>query len=669
MSKLPVKQLRTGAKEMDLGDAKVFHLPDWNKLSHPQRLAVLRQIAMMRARDPRIAKLAVSIFKASGVQPRKYDQQAAALLQWVQNPKNCYYVNEAGERLQDPIHTIKIGHGDCFAENTLVLRDDMEYVKIQDVQVGSRIWGRDKWSTVVNFWDKGPLAVTEVELNNGSTLRLTEGHKVYVRSCPLHGPTCKDLIGKCRNCKDRDFEWVRLHVSELVEGMVVLQPDRITPESSASWDADTSWMMGAYIAEGWSEDCRISISGKDGHWKEQTKHRAKAIAERKGWATRWHAKYLAINSKEAVAWAEGCGHGALNKQIPVEALRDADADALDIGLRLDASQNSRGEGWTFGTISERLALQYRTLQRVLGRSTSATKVVEHGGFGTNPIFRVGVRNPTKNNDRKLKIAAIRREVETVPCYDIATDDHYVYLPEADCTVSNCDDQVLLLTCLFESVGLPWKLVLSGVGPNGKTRYVEGESVPPGVKWTHIYCMVGTPAFNPTTWYFCETTIQGVPLGWDVISGDHSYLPEMGGKKGDAVRVVTPNPAPNHYRPAPLPPKGKQSPAYAMAYSGAFPEAYGSAYGSAEASALAPASLVGTTVGSYMAEEAVARDESSSSGLDWRKWGTAIATGVLVSVGTQLTLDYLRGTGSWTGKGAALARWKAWATPSESKDLI
>ena len=62
---MPVKQLRTGAKEMDLGDAKVFHLPDWNKLSHPQRLAVLRQIAMMRARDPRIAKLAVSIFKAS----------------------------------------------------------------------------------------------------------------------------------------------------------------------------------------------------------------------------------------------------------------------------------------------------------------------------------------------------------------------------------------------------------------------------------------------------------------------------------------------------------------------------------------------------------------------------------------------------------------------------
>lgn len=347
MSKLPVKQLRTGAKEMDLGDAKVFHLPDWNKLSHPQRLAVLRQIAMMRARDPRIAKLAVSIFKASGVQPRKYDQQAAALLQWVQNPKNVYYVNEAGERLQDPIHTIKIGHGDC------------------------------------------------------------------------------------------------------------------------------------------------------------------------------------------------------------------------------------------------------------------------------------------------------------------------------------DDQVLLLTCLFESVGLPWKLVLSGTGPSGKVRYIEGEKVPSGVRWTHIYCMVGTPAFNPTTWYFCETTIQGVPLGWDVISGDHSYLPEMGGAKGAAVRVVTPNPAPHHHKPAPLPPKSRQSPAYSVAYSGAFSDAYGSAYGSPYGGAADVASgLVGGTVGGYMADEVLddGLDRKPSGGIDVRRWAEAIATGVLVSVATQLALDHIRGTGLWAGKGTVFQRWFS-ASPKTEDGLI
>jgi transglutaminase-like putative cysteine protease len=113
VSTLPVHELNTSANELNLGSAKVYHLPDWHKLSHPERLGVMRQIAKMRGRDPRIAKLALSIIRRSGAKPRQYEKQASALLKWVQNPKNCYYINEPGERLQDPIYTIKVKHGDC----------------------------------------------------------------------------------------------------------------------------------------------------------------------------------------------------------------------------------------------------------------------------------------------------------------------------------------------------------------------------------------------------------------------------------------------------------------------------------------------------------------------------------------------------------------------------
>jgi hypothetical protein len=115
VSTLPVHELNTSANELNLGSAKVYHLPDWHKLSHPERLGVMRQIAKMRGRDPRIAKLALSIIRRSGAKPRQYEKQASALLKWVQNPKNCYYINEPGERLQDPIYTIKVKHGDCDA--------------------------------------------------------------------------------------------------------------------------------------------------------------------------------------------------------------------------------------------------------------------------------------------------------------------------------------------------------------------------------------------------------------------------------------------------------------------------------------------------------------------------------------------------------------------------
>ncbi len=300
MSQLPVNKLRTNSKQLDLGEAKVFHLPDWNTLSHPQRLNVMRQIAMMRGRDPRIAQLAVKIFKANRIQPRDYARQAAALLQWVQDPKNVFYVNEPGERLQDPIHTIKVGHGDC------------------------------------------------------------------------------------------------------------------------------------------------------------------------------------------------------------------------------------------------------------------------------------------------------------------------------------DDQALLLTCLFESVGLPWKFVLSGRNAQGeKIRHIEGDKIPSGSRWTHIYCMVGTPPFQPNQWYFCETTVVGVPLGWDVISGDHSYLPEMAKTKSGSPQIMMPGPASGRFRPAPLPPQSQRSPAYE--------EAFGDAVGDGLSIAQEEKQVLKATL------------------------TTAILTSMVVAASTSLFMQFFNGEGLWAGSGHFLHR--------------
>lgn len=298
MARLPVHKLKTNAKALNLGSAKVYHLPKWHTLSHPERLKVIRQIAMMRGRDPRIAQLAVDIIKKSGVRPRQYAQQAAAILSWVQDPENIYYVNEPGERLQDPIYTIKQGHADC------------------------------------------------------------------------------------------------------------------------------------------------------------------------------------------------------------------------------------------------------------------------------------------------------------------------------------DDQVLVLCALFESVGLPWKLVLSGRnGAGRKIRHIEDQAVDPLARWSHIYCMVGDKPFRPSVWYFAEPTVEGVPLGWDVVSGDHSFLPEMAKPtRGPAQIAASPQ---NHqgYR-APLPSRGGMSPAYQ--------EALGS--------------LIPVAVASSVADEKTTH---------WTKH--PIVTGVVIAVGTTLLLEWVKGEGMWKGEGTAFSR--------------
>ena len=90
---------------------KVWQLPDWKSLSHPARVKALRKIAMMGGRDPRMATLAVSIFRKAGAAPRAYISQASALLKFIH--QHIYYANEPGERLQDPFYTLKVGYGDC----------------------------------------------------------------------------------------------------------------------------------------------------------------------------------------------------------------------------------------------------------------------------------------------------------------------------------------------------------------------------------------------------------------------------------------------------------------------------------------------------------------------------------------------------------------------------
>jgi len=74
--------------------------------------------------------------------------------------------------------------GDCFPENTQVVLLDGErprLANLQDLKVGDAIWGLDRWSTVQAKADKGLLVVDEIWLNNGTKMRLTSDHHVYVR--------------------------------------------------------------------------------------------------------------------------------------------------------------------------------------------------------------------------------------------------------------------------------------------------------------------------------------------------------------------------------------------------------------------------------------------------------------------------------------------------------
>jgi 8-oxo-dGTP pyrophosphatase MutT (NUDIX family) len=525
--------LGTPVKPLESGTPKVMDLPAFDGYSDPKKLDVISKIAEQAGRDPQLATVAVNILRQYRVPSRDYRGQAAAILKWVQ--QNIYYVNEPDERLQDPFYTLKVKYGDCFPASTLLLSEGHELLQIRDVRPGMRVWGRDRWSLVEAVEDKGVLAVTRLRLNNGSTLRLTEGHKVYVETCTLHGVGCPMKNPSCAS-----GGYARIRVSEVREEMVLLTPESL-PFGTEETDVDRAYVEGLYLSDGsihhkyQKKDGTVSaydfsVAGRDGKPKEKQKHEVAAICDRLGLTYRIDAKEITVHGSEWATRLLSMGSHAPEKRAASINLTEPAAASLLRGIMADSGRNTSG-GVTFTTTSPRLALQTRLLWKMFKRTCGYRYVENHGGLGKNPIHRLNPRltaeDGAQRSEKRLRVRSIEREVEHVPCFDIQTDDHYVYVPEADATVSNCDDLAILVYALARSIRLPAKLVISGTTKNGKkVRYHHGDRNFDGrVDWSHIYLMIGDRPYGEPQWAYAEPTLN-VPLGWDVVSHVGNVLPEM-----------------------------------------------------------------------------------------------------------------------------------------------
>jgi hypothetical protein len=353
--------------------------------------------------------------------------------------------------------------GDCFPEGTLLLRDDYELVPIEQIKVGDRIWGKDKWSTIEAVVFKGPLSLDAIEMNNGSTLHLTRDHKVYVGMCR------HNRKGDCPTCmgNDRATRFERITVGDLGERDVLLQPARID-FGHGDADPDDKYIEGLYLSEGWNEGFRFAISGQDGCRKEALKREVKAICDRRGIPTYWAKKYIRINDPEWSQRLAPLGTRARFKHAATLDLQEASAAALLRGMMSDSTEasNARTGARIYSTTSHLMAVQVRVLHRMFGMSMGYAMMTpeQHGGEGQYPMWRLIQRIPKARNEKMLHVRSIDRDVLTAPCWDIQTSDHYVYLPEHDVTVSNCDDHTVAVLTMLGHLGVDVNILALDYGP-------------------------------------------------------------------------------------------------------------------------------------------------------------------------------------------------------------
>lgn len=84
----------------------------------------------------------------------------------------------------------------------------------------------------------------------------------------------------------------------------------------------------------------------------------------------------------------------------------------------------------------------------------------------------------KRERQELSVVSIQRKALSVPCVDIQTEDHRVYLPIFDVTVSQCDDIALWIATICRQLGREAQFVTVGFGAPGRYSHVFSRAKEP-----------------------------------------------------------------------------------------------------------------------------------------------------------------------------------------------
>jgi len=459
-----------------------------------QRVKYIKQLVVKGRNDPRIRALAVKIVskkcgKKFCIGERDYQKEVTAIFDWMR--KNVRYVRDNIDRdtFQHPVRTIQFGGGDCFPQGTLLLTRD-GFVPVERLQVGDEIHDGERWVQVMNTWDRGPKQIVAATLNNGCVLRLSENHRVLRvprRRGGTHGTA--DLPGFYE-----DAEEVRMH--ELRIGDDLLQPRSFAAGGEEELDEDEAFLIGAYLAEGCRMRNQVSIAGVPNG--KGIRERTIEILKRRGIRFREMEREIRFRVDD---WprCEDLGRVATEKHLPHFRWGPRTVATILAAMEQgDGGMSTSGVNMVFSTVSVEQAISYRVLNRMMGRSTGWRTLIEHGGFGKNPIHRLTVRSEHRRRPW-AKVKRLELEDERVHSFDFATESGKVYLPESDTVVLQCDDYTITMGALLQSIGYPIKL-----------RVIQTTDAD---DWNHIYLAVGIPPGHPQAWMPLDASVDR-PAGWE-----------------------------------------------------------------------------------------------------------------------------------------------------------
>lgn len=117
----------------------------------------------------------------------------------------------------------------------------------------------------------------------------------------------------------------------------------------------------------------------------------------------------------------------------------------------------------------------------------------------------------------LRVTAVRRGVVEMACWDVETEDHMVYLPDADVVVRNCDDLTNFVLCAL----------LAALGTSGIRCAAVGHSYNEKKAIEHILAAFHykNPQTQKAKWYYVDPSAKHTKVGqaplkptWELVYG-------------------------------------------------------------------------------------------------------------------------------------------------------
>ncbi len=391
------------------------------------------------------------------------DEKMYKIEQWV--IENFEYTSDIKNYSKDeywatPSETLRKGSGDCVAHyEEIWTKKGLK--KVSNLKVGDKVLSYDFnnqkycYKPITKIWEKGKLPVYRIRFRNGTWFDVTEDHPFWNRRTQKRGFYEKTKL------KDIDLsKWWKRKVP-----CVTKFPYKV---KDIKWlTEDLCFVIGHYLAEGWSENSHVCSSGhesnkitpilekhnipfslgKNGNGvpiinflKAEFKHKLKKLGTN-SFNMHLPKKLYSLPKKKLQAILDGYFLG------------DGHYSAYDNDLYKSNKEK------TYSTSSYQLAYDLQNISLRLGKPLYMWLQENHGGVGDKPIWRLSLNTNSRFikdfGFKDLSEVSIKdyKYIGEEEVFDFEVKNTHTFVNKFGIICHNCEDGSFLIHSLGLNAGV------------------------------------------------------------------------------------------------------------------------------------------------------------------------------------------------------------------------